>query len=79
MKIRDNFKCPNCNNDIKSNEFKILIITFILWFLIIGLAVGLLFSESALLWITTDLLAGVALFIILFVAFIKIELKKKDV
>jgi hypothetical protein len=75
-KIRANFQCPFCHQELKSNELYIFGIGFALWWLVIGPTVSLFLSEFTFLRILIDLTLGVALLYFMFVYFLQIEAKE---
>ena len=75
MKIKTKFKCPACGSEIRTNELKLMIIGFALWFFVIGPVIGFLLSESYIAWIIADLGAGLITFFLLFAVFLKLEFR----
>ena len=78
MKTKTKFKCPACGSEIRTNELKLMIIGFTLWFFVIGPVIGILLSESYIIWIIADLTAGLIIFFLLFAVFLKIELRNSS-
>lgn len=73
--IRTIFKCPACDIEVKSNDLLIFGIGLVFWFLVVGPSVAFCLSDHLILWILADLTIGALILYLMFLIFLKLEIK----